>query len=429
MMPIKASHLLIVDGIEEDPNTKARADRMRAFIDAGEVLHMDDAEFDRLVDELNLYHGPKHGMHTDHLPVVIFNRFRFDESEEAVAERRREYPNLFRGRNYAGYSGFDWRGSGTPKWRQETGCVCVPAWQIHTIVGCPFRCAYCGLGHVYNIMMNMEDLVGRLDGLIEKTGDQTLFQFDNGTDTACFEPEYGGSRLLIEYFAHKPQRYLELYVGKSDNVDSFLDLDHREKTVACWSLAGPTQSTLFEPVAADWEGRIEAIRKMQQAGYPVRVRFSPIIPVKNWEEENRQAIRRLFELTAPDVITIETLRFLDYGALEQYFDLSLLDEEWLEIMRECQGQEVRQGGEIPDEYRWRVYRFMIDEIGKVSPETPIAFCREARAGWDRFAADLAPLGQDPDHYICNCGPYSHPGQSKPFAPHEVPNDLDCAQVL
>lgn len=337
-----------------------------------------------------------------------------EQTLELQAERKRRFPALFRSpfRKYGGYGGFDWRDSGSASWRQKTGCVCQPAWQLHTILGCPFRCAYCGLGYVYNIMMNMEDFVGRLDGWIKKAGDQTLFQFDNGTDTPCFEPEYGASKLLIEYFAQKPGKYLELYVGKSDNVDCFLGLDHRGKTVPCWSISGPTQSTRFEPVAADMEARLQAARKMQQAGYPVRIRFSPIIPVKNWQEENRQMIRRLFELISPDVITIETLRYLDYAAIEESFALSLLDEEWLQVMRECQGQKPQQGEEIPDEYRWRVYRFMIDEIRKISPETTIAFCREARAGWNHFAKDLAQCSQGPDDYVCNCGPYSHPGERR-----------------
>lgn len=411
MMSLKATHLIIVDGIMQDPNTRVRAERMMPFIDAGEVLHVDDARLHELADELGLGYGAHHGGAGEFLPVVIFNRFRFDETDEARAARLAQFPKLAR-YNLAGYNGLDWRGSGTEQWRAETRCVCQPAWQIHTIIGCPFRCAYCGLGHTYNIMMNMEDLVDHLDPYVANAGDQTLFQFDNGTDTACFEPEYGGSELLINYFAHKPGKYLELYVGKSDNVEPFLNLDHRGKTVACWSLSGQTQSTLMEPVTADMEGRIQAMRRMQEAGYPVRVRLSPIVPVRNWRQENREMLRRLLDQVRPDMITMETLRYSDFAGLERDFDLSLLDEEFLQVMRDFQGRKHDPGGEIPDEYRWLMYRFIINEIMDLSPTTPIAFCREARAGWELFAEELATCGQYPDDYVCNCGPFSHPGEAR-----------------
>ncbi len=417
MHTIEASHLLIVEGIAEDPRTRERAERMREFIRAETVQTVSDAELNEAVDELKLYGMGRHGMQDKFLPVVIFNRFRFDDPPEVQARRREQFPALLRGWNgkLGGYGGFEWRDSGSAKWRAKTGCVCQPAYQLHTIVGCPFRCAYCGLGRTYNVMMNMEDFVDRLDEQIDAVPRQTLYQYDNGTDTVCFEPEYGSTKLLVEYFARKPDRYLELYVGKSDNVDFLLDYDHRGKTVACWSISGPTQSAKLERETADMEARIQAARKMQQAGYPVRVRFSPIIPVKDWEAENREMIERVFELAEPDVITFETLRFLDYGQIMESFDPELLDDEFLAVMKEAQGREHGQGEEIPAEYRRRVYRFIIDELERVSPGTPYAFCRETREMWDHFEEDFARHLQTPDRYVCNCGPFADPAEAQQVA--------------
>ncbi|MFW6164530.1 MAG: hypothetical protein ACODAJ_17305, partial [Planctomycetota bacterium] len=56
----------------------------------------------------------------------------------------------------------------------------------------------------------------------------------------------------------------------------------------------------------------------------------------------------------------------------------------------------------------RVYDFVFEEVGRRSPETPIAFCREKRTLWDAFAGRFARWGQRPDAYLCNCGPFSHP---------------------
>ena len=406
MVPIAASQLLIVDGVEDDPRMKARAERLRAGIEASDVRRVGDAELAAIV-KAELIGLPHHAMRGDFKPIVILNRFRFDDDEAERKRRSEAFPELSRNK-FNGYGGFDWRDSGSPKYRETTGLVCQPAWQLHTIVGCHFRCAYCGLGWSLNVMMNMEDFVGRLDGWIEQCPRQTLFQYDNFTDTVCFEPEHGGSRLLIDFFARRPGQALELYVGKSDHVAFLLDYDHRGHTVCCWSLSGPTQAARFEHGSAPMERRIASMAECERAGYPVRVRFSPVIPVAGWREENRAMIEQLFAAVHPDVITIETIRFLDYEQMAASFDLSLLDAEFVEAMRAAQGAPFAQGCEVPDAWRRQVYDFLFAEMDRVSPSTPVAFCREKRDLWDHYAPVFARHGQTPDRYLCNCGPYCHP---------------------
>ena len=409
MLELPASKILIVDGVQDDPLMRARAERLRTGIPTEDVRGVDDEALcavfrDELADR------PHNGMRADFEPIVIFNRYRFDDDEQERRRRTEAYPELdwTEKLKVNGYGGFDWRDSGSAAYRKRTGLVCQPAYALHTIIGCHFRCAYCSLSRVISIMMNVEDYVGRLDAWLEKCPRQTLFQNDNYTDNVCFEPEYGGAKLLIEFFARKPGKALELYVGKSDMVDFMLDYDHRGHTVCCWSLAAQTQSTEFEWRSAPMADRIEAMRKCQEAGYPVRVRFSPILPVRNWRDENREMIERLFDSVTPDVVTMETIRFLDYDRMSACLDLSLLDEEFVEIMKGQTSSPAYQGCELPDDYRREVYEFFFSQIDRVSPATRIAFCREKRDMWGQFADALARRGQDPDHYMCNCGPTSAP---------------------
>ncbi len=408
MIPLKASKLYIVDGIEEDPLTRERARRLETGIHADIVKHVGDADLNHafISGELN---SKRHGIKSDIEPVVIFNRFRFDDSPEEKERRRVSFPGIFKKGKLSGYGGIDWRDSGSAAYRERTRLVCNPAWQIHTIVGCHFRCGYCSLASPIIIMMNLEELVDHLDDAIAKAPGQTLYQYDNGTDTVCFEPEYGGSKLLIEYFAEREKEYLELYVGKSDNVDYLLSLNHRGHTVCCWSVAGETQSTEIEWRSASMQERVESARRCQEAGYPVRFRLSPIIPVKNWQEENRELIELIFAKTQPDVITFETLRFMNFDALNASFDTSLLDPEFLKAMEDFKGQKYLPGCEVPHWYREKMYRFIIKELERVSPETPYALCRAPRVMWENLSDDFAKHGQNADCYVCNCGPYSAPG--------------------
>ena len=410
MHTIEAEAIYIVEGVEDEPRARARVERMMPFVHSPRVERVDDAGLAAAVDEHRLNSLPRHGMSDEVPTVVIFNRFRFDDPPELQAARREQHPQLFVNPmlKLSGYGGYDWRDSGSPEHRRKTRAVCQPAWQLHSIVGCPFRCAYCGLGRMHNVMTNMEEFVERLDGFIGDGGGQTLYQYDNYSDVACFEPEYGGSRLLVEHFAERPGTYLELYVGKSDNVDYLLDLDHRGKTVCCWSVAGPTQCDRIERGAASMEARLQAAKRCQEAGYAVRFRFSPIVPVSNWREEYRELIQRLFALTRPDLITFETLRYLNYEALCTALDTGILDEALLESVKSTSGTTPRQGCEIPDDFRREVYRFIIDELEAVSPNTPYALCREQRDTWEFFEEDFARHGQHPDRYVCNCGPTSSP---------------------
>jgi len=77
-------------------------------------------------------------------------------------------------------------------------------------------------------------------------------------------------------------------------------------------------------------------------------------------------------------------------------------------MRGLENAPEHWRNQFPEELRARMYRVVFDEMAKVAPRTPIAFCREQRSTWDLFKDELARTGQDPDDYVCNCGPFSDP---------------------
>jgi hypothetical protein len=355
----------------------------------------------------------RHGRHGGAVePIVVFNQFLYHHPPQQRKERERRFPELFRGsiKHYSGYGGWDWRSSGDQEYRRTTGLVCQPAYAIHSFWGCHFRCAYCNLGHVANIYVNLHDWLEHVEtGLrnLAKSPGQRLFQWDNGTDVVCWEPEYGGTKMLVELFARQPDKYLELYVGKSDHVDFLLDYDHEGHTVCCWSLGGETQCRTIEPRSAGMEARLASARKCQEAGYTVRIRLSPMVPVVHWRGEIRHMLSRLFDEITPDVITMEPLRFCTQETLLSDFPPDSIDPDFLGAMKQIPDDaDDWEKAEFPDEYRLKMYRFVLDEIGKRSPKTPVALCREKRRVWDALADDMKRMGQTPDDYVCNCGPMS-----------------------
>ncbi|MCP4641954.1 MAG: hypothetical protein GY851_16045 [bacterium] len=416
MLPVNARGVYIKKEAAEDARSMARIERMLPFVEcADDPVVIDDAEFARLIMDERLYAMPRHGREAESVePIVIFNQFLYHHTPEERAAREKQHPDLFHPTStldpYSGYGGFDWRKSGDAEYRCSTGLICQPAYAIHSFWGCHFRCVYCNLGHVANVYVNLEDWVDHIrEGLanLENSPNQTLFQWDNGTDIVCWEPEYGGTKLLVELFAEQPDKHLELYVGKSDNVDFMLDYNHGGHTVCCWSLSMDAQCRALEPRTASMEARIESARKCQDAGYGVRIRLSPMTPVVGWEDEIRKMLQSMFAKVSPDVMTIEPLRFMTYEELCTQLPEDVLDPEYLNAIRDLPDDaDDWQKREFPDELRLRMYRVVIEETKCLSPGTPVALCREKRRIWDQLAGDFGPMGQDPDNYVCNCGPVS-----------------------
>ncbi len=414
MLPINARAVYIKKEAYEDPRSMKRIERMLPRIRCHrEVKTLDDDGWHKLVQDEHLNGMPRHGVNANDVePIVIFNQYLYHHTDEERKRRQQTYPNLFRGQppHYSGYGGWDWRASGDDEYRSSTGLVCQPAYAIHSFWGCHFRCAYCNLGHVANVYVNLEDWVENIrQGLnhLQKFPGQTLFQWDNGTDIVCWEPEYGGTKLLVELFAEQEDKYLELYVGKSNNVDFMLDFDHRGHTTCCWSLSTQTQAKLVEKRTASMEARLKSARKCQEAGYPVRIRFSPMVPVIGWEAETRHMIRRMSEDLKPEVLTIEPLRFCSYDQLQELFEPGVIDPDFVSDLKNVppHAQSWEQS-QFSDELRLRMYRVVLEEMQRWAPDTPVALCREKRRIWDVLQEDFARMGQKPNRYVCNCGPTS-----------------------
>ena len=423
MDPITARAVYIKKEASEDSRSMARVERILPFVDcAAEPTVIDDEAWHQVVIDENLNRLSRHGLNGDQvLPIVIFNQFLYGHGPEERGRRRELYPELFKGQfdQWSGYGGWDWRRTGEKEYREKTGVICQSGYAVHSIWGCHFRCAYCALGHMANVFVNLEDWVDHVrQGVEELEGlsGQTLFQWDNGTDVSCWEPELGGSKLLIDLFARQPGKYLLLYVGKSDNVDCLLDYDHKGSTICCWSLGTESQCSRVEYRTAGMEERLTAARKCQEAGYRVRIRLSPMVPVVGWQDELRHTIRRMFEEITPDLITMEPLRFCSHEVLMKDFEPGLIDPDFMQAMADIPDDaEAWQLAQLPDDRRMEMYRLVLDEVERLSPGTPIGLCREKRHVWEDMTGDFSRMGQRPDDYVCNCGPTSAPPDARLLA--------------
>jgi hypothetical protein len=174
-------------------------------------------------------------------------------------------------------------------------------------------------------------------------------------------------------------------------------------------------SRLVEKNAPPMHERIAAAEKCQRAGYRVRARFSPIIPIKNWQAENEAMLEAYLGKVKPDVLTIDMFKWIEPRRVRDIFDLSLWDEEFVGWVDKFAAMEPAQRPQpiipngkqlFPHELRARVYRFFVKKIGELAPDTRVALCGETPEMWDELRDEL---GMTPDRYVCACGPDSVPG--------------------
>ena len=278
---------------------------------------------------------------------------------------------------------------------------------MHTMVGCSHRCAYCSLGGVITATVNLQHYAEHLCKLVQNNPWQQVYLVNANSDTPILEPEIDHTRVLIDVFKQFDSRYFVVHT-KSANIDHMLDYtDHDRRAIMLWTIATPSAARAYEAGAPSTEERFAAARKCYRAGYPVRIKFKPIIPVKDWRTEATTMARLALDGMKPEVINLLTLTWMDTDRLRTIIDPEDLDPEAVEA---ADAAADRMTGDhlkpFPHEFRAKVYAHFIREIRKMDPDVPITLSTESLDMWREFGERL---GYKPTDYICGCGPQSTPG--------------------
>ncbi len=345
-------------------------------------------------------------------PILLFNTFRFQDEEAARARGKRfADEGLKVGNDLLGLDAFHWAKYNLDDDPDRAHKVCRPCWRIHLQAGCLHRCSYCGLGGLLVSMVNVEEYCLHLKKLIDLHPWQKTYLLDDDADPPGLEPELGCLAELIEFFGTLKDRYLIIHT-KTWNTDWLRGLKHNGNTILVWSLSGSTQSRFIEPNTGTTEERIEAARVAEEAGYPIRYKFKPIIPVKNWRRDATEAIALALSKTHPDVISLCCLMWMDIDTMRKRLApvIDLLDPEFLRMAEEYRGSVNNPKTQpFPDKARTMIYEHYLTEIQKHNPSIPVSLSTESWQMWSQFAAKL---GMTATNYVCGCGPQAVPGLTK-----------------
>lgn len=411
MYDIHPPHVFVHRRVRRNLKAVARMERMLRAMGNPSVIEVDTGDTERVLGMAGpqRYSKPMSGSVRMGLvrptpeASILFNTFVWDESKRAPVDPAAYDDHASRriARLMAGVGedfAFSRRDSLTVA---GVRYVCQGGWGLHSLQGCLHQCAYCYEGFIHNIMLDLEDFADHVFPIIQARSEQQLYRYDMYSDSICLEPEYGASALLSERFARTGDKYL-LYYTKSDNVEHLLDLPHKSNAIFYMTLATEAACREIEHGTPSLDRRIEALRRCQEAGYRVRVGFSPIIPMVGWREAATDCLERLFAVVQPETVRLWVLSLMNPETADRIFGQGLLDPCFLESIRRNQGYRPEEIFNQPfsHEARAEIYRHYVDEIRRISPETPLSLCSERRELWDLLGDRLV---MSPDKLFCCCG--------------------------
>ncbi len=415
MYDLNPPRVFVHKRVYEDPRAVVRLERMLEGLGNPSFDEVDEADTPEVIaasgalDEVEVRSSRvRQGVQkvgTD--PIFLFNTYVWDPDKIKPVAQKYDHPRASAlARFMAGV------GPGAIYGRREPSdgsdpkrpFVCQGGWSFHTINGCVHKCDYCGMGCGVNFMLDLEEIGKDLERNFRERPHQRLYRYDLSSDYPAFEPEYGASELFGELFERNDMYFL-VYT-KSDNIDHLLDLPYKSHTICYWTVATETQCTVIERDTPSLDERLEAMRKCQEAGYVVRAGFSPIIPHVNWREEATVALEKLFAAAKPDTVRLWVVSMMLSQEAEDIFGADNLDPKFLPPMRAAASElNGHRSGPFPRAVRAEIYAHYLDEIRRISPETPVNLCSEERELWD-ILADKLTMSRD-DMYCC-CGQTSIP---------------------
>ena len=273
---------------------------------------------------------------------------------------------------------------------EKTDIICPHFLELKWANGCSYDCAWCFLQGTFRFTGKQPRQKDRI-----KVKEHISTFLNNGSlpevlnsgelcDSLLSEnSDDPFSKFIIPLFESQ-KKHKVLFLTKSTNVENLLRIDQHENVIMSFSLNAPAVSNKWEK-APEVEDRIEAARKVSDAGYETRIRIDPMVPVFEWEEHYTGLIDMIFEQFLPERITLGSLR-----GLQSTINYSK-DKTWVKYLSE----KSNWGKKIDSEIRFEMYSTLIDYLKNNYGYTNVALCKETVEIWEKMELDYMKIK-------CNC---------------------------
>lgn len=281
----------------------------------------------------------------------------------------------------------------TPVPRSPHDVVCPHFLELKWATGCPYACAWCYLQGTFRFLdyktrprpKDFSRIEGHMTALFEGDGVRPeLLNAGELSDSMITEHWKKPFTKFIMKLIGTQKIHKVLFVTKSPEVGNLLEIENRDQAVVSFSLNA-------DPVASRWEKapkivhRIEAAGLLKDAGFEVRIRIDPMVPVEDWEKAYSALLEMVFSRFRPDRITLGSLRGL------QSTINNARDKSWTVYLA-----ETSNWGKKPlADTRRLMYSTVIDELRTEHKYRSVALCKETIQMW-------RDLGMNYSKIRCNC---------------------------
>lgn len=294
----------------------------------------------------------------------------------------------------------------TPLPVKPTDVVCPHFLELKWAYGCPFDCSWCYLKGTFRfrpegikpvikdyakIELHVKEFLNvkthshaSLPSEILNTGEiADSLMWENG-----YKPF---SKFIIPLFESQ-NKHKVLFLTKSTNIKNLLEIEPHKQTIISFSLNADKVAKKWEKKAPPVSKRIEAAGKLAKAGYEVRLRIDPMVPVSGWQEGYLELIDQIFVKFIPERITLGSLRGL------QSTINGTKDKSWKIYLEE----KSNWGKKIEFSNRYTMYLHLIKHLKEKYNYTDVSFCKETVQMWEKLRSQFESPNMDCKIIKCNC---------------------------
>lgn len=276
---------------------------------------------------------------------------------------------------------------------------CAKFYKLTAYNNCNFWCEYCYLYLTFRNcpvsthFVNYDRMFREIEAFDKMSLPASLRVLNLGElgDPLAVDDVTGFAKQVVPFMPQNAPKTRLLFLTKSDCVDDLLNLDHSGQTIVSFSVNTDKVWRYLEHRTPSPTSRLKAARKVQDAGYEIRLRIDPIIRYSTWKTDYEALAEKVFSLLQPSRITLGEYRPAE--GLSNHIRVRFPESPLIRV----NGSLVAESGKLryPRECRLEMFVAIIKAIRRCSPKTQIALCKENAEVWKA-------VGLNGNGLCCNC---------------------------
>jgi spore photoproduct lyase len=194
--------------------------------------------------------------------------------------------------------------------------LCCNLQTLDAVDNCGYGCSYCSIQSFFDGKQIRFDkgFADKLKNLQLDANKTYHIGTGQSSDSLMWGNSHGVLDAVIDFARDNPNVILELKT-KSANVGHLLRADAPKNIICTWSLNTPTLIQYEEHGTATLDKRLDAARKMADAGFLVGFHFHPIVHYDQWQQDYQAVVEQLGSSFKPDEVALVSMGTLTYISL------------------------------------------------------------------------------------------------------------------